>query len=185
LTDLDVYLPGICEGSHAAFTGWMAGAELPLRRSLRPFAASVDTEALVQETLLRIWQVAARCNPDGKGNSLLRFAVRIARNLAVSGTRRQSAGGQVNPQPSPGPELPDPTPPPDPLLAARINECFSKLPDKPRLALMARLAAAGGAPDKELAEGLRMRQNTFLQNITRARRLLAECLRRFGIEVPA
>jgi RNA polymerase sigma-70 factor (ECF subfamily) len=160
----------------------MAGAELPLRRSLRPFAASVDTEAVMQETLLRVWQSAGRCRPDRKGNSLLRFAIQIGKNLSISEVRRHGGRFEANLSGNP-PELIDPGAPPDPLLAARISDCFSKLPDKPRLALMARLAAAGGAPDKELAEKLRMRQNTFLQNITRARRLLAECLKRFGIDL--
>ena len=34
-----------------------------------------------------------------------------------------------------------------------------------------------------LAERVGMRPNTFLQNITRARRLIAECLRRRGIDL--
>lgn|GEM_PF-4888184 len=37
--------------------------------------------------------------------------------------------------------------------------------------------------DTELAEGVGMRLNTFLQNFARARRLLAECLARAGIAV--
>jgi hypothetical protein len=34
-----------------------------------------------------------------------------------------------------------------------------------------------------LAERVRMRPNTFLQNVTRARRLLADCLRRRGVDL--
>jgi RNA polymerase sigma-70 factor (ECF subfamily) len=37
--------------------------------------------------------------------------------------------------------------------------------------------------DEELAAELEMRPNTFFQNITRARRLLAECLRLRGIDL--
>src|SRR5262245_66019536 len=89
MTDLDPYLPGIALGDEDSFAAWIAGAEGPLRRSLRRFAAAVDTESVVQETLLRIWQVARRCEPDGRPNSLLRLAFRIARNLAVDETRRR------------------------------------------------------------------------------------------------
>jgi RNA polymerase sigma-70 factor (ECF subfamily) len=41
----------------------------------------------------------------------------------------------------------------------------------------------GQLDDHALAAGLSMRINTFLQNVTRARRLLAECLRRAGIDI--
>ena len=37
--------------------------------------------------------------------------------------------------------------------------------------------------DEVLAKELRMRRNTFLQNITRARKLVAECLERHGIDL--
>ena len=57
------------------------------------------------------------------------------------------------------------------------------LPRKPAEAIQARIDSAGAEPDAVLAERLRMRRNTFLQNVTRARRLLAACLRRRGIDV--
>lgn len=87
--NLDEYLPGIIAGDEDSFARWLAGAERPIRESLRRFAASVDTEAAMQETLLRIWLVARRCHPDGQPNSLLRFAISIARNLALSEIRRR------------------------------------------------------------------------------------------------
>jgi DNA-directed RNA polymerase specialized sigma24 family protein len=184
LSDLDVYLGAIQAGDAEAFAHWLAGAELPLRRSLRRFAPFVDTEAVMQEALLRVWQVAVRCKPDGRPDSLLRLAVRIARNLAVSGIRRAGArppevGGADNPGPI------DPTPAPDPILRARIRDCLEKLPSRPKTCLLARLESEGGRSDRALAAVLGMRLNTFLQNITRARRLLADCLHRSGIEVPA
>jgi RNA polymerase sigma-70 factor (ECF subfamily) len=40
-------------------------------------------------------------------------------------------------------------------------------------------------PDETLAEHLSMRLNTFLQNFTRARKLLAKCLEERGIHVAA
>jgi len=70
-----------------------------------------------------------------------------------------------------------------PLLRAAIVTCLDALPAKPRQALDARLGSAGGRDDVELAESLGMKLNTFLQNFTRARQLLADCLRRRGIEL--
>ena len=182
MIDLDEYLPRLRAGDPDAFALWMAGAELPLRRSLRPFAASVDTEAVMQETFLRVWTVAHRCEPDGKANSLLRMAHRIARNLAIDETRRHG-GVEGSTWPDGVPEPPDPAPPADPILRKRIAECFAKLPGKPREAIDARLNTWGLHSDKVLAEELCMRLNTFLQNITRARRLLAECLLQYGIDL--
>src|SRR5688500_5682625 len=86
--DLDRELPAIQRGDAGAFGRWMAAAEPELRRALRPLAASVDAEAVLQEALLRVWQVAPRLHPDGRGNSLLRLAVTVARNVAVSELRR-------------------------------------------------------------------------------------------------
>ncbi|HET8948099.1 MAG TPA: sigma factor [Candidatus Polarisedimenticolia bacterium] len=185
MIDLDGYLPGIARRHEGAFAGWLAGAEGPLRRSLRRFAAAVDTESVVQESLLRIWQVAHRCEPDGKPNSLLRLAVRIARNLAVDEIRRRGgalpAGSPDDPSDDGDPV--DPAPPPDPLLRKRIRSCLESLAGPPRRALLLRIASAGGTPDRALAEQARMRLNTFLQNVSRARRQLARCLERKGVRV--
>jgi RNA polymerase sigma-70 factor (ECF subfamily) len=45
------------------------------------------------------------------------------------------------------------------------------------------LQSAGADDDLTLAETLGMRLNTFLQNFSRARKLLAECLGKRGIAV--
>lgn len=66
MSDLDSFLPAILAGDVDAFGYWVAGAEARLRNSLRHFAAVVDTEAVVQETLLRVWQVAPRFVSDGR-----------------------------------------------------------------------------------------------------------------------
>jgi len=87
MTDLDVYLAAIVGGDPYAFSRWMAGSERVVRESLRSFAAVVDVESVLQESLLRVWQVAPRFERDGRPNGLLRFAIRIARNLAVSEVR--------------------------------------------------------------------------------------------------
>lgn len=180
-------LRAIQSGSADAFASWMSAAEPEIRMSLRRFAASVDTEAVLQEALLRVWQTAPRVEPDGKPNTLLRFGVRIARNLAISETRKS------RPDLAPNPESLDrdlaqlaqaavPSAP-DPLLRRVIQVCREKLPPKPREVLAARLAATGAIADSDLAAQMKMKTNTFLQNFTRARKMLAECLKKNGVDL--
>lgn len=187
MTDLDVHLSAIAAGDASAFGRWLAGAEPSLRAALRPFATRVDTEAVIQEAMLRTWQVAPRHAPDGRANSLLRLSSRIARNLAIDEIRRARATPaddealeqailDADPAPRSGP---------DPLLRRVIEECRRLLPGKPAEALSARLAGAGAEPDETLAERLGMRLNTFLQNFTRARKLLAECLQKHKVDLDA
>ena len=175
MIDLDVHHAAIVAGDTRAFGRWMAGAEANVRLSLRSFASAVDVEAVLQEALLRVWQVAPRFAPDGRPNGLLRLGVRIARNLAISEVRRTRATPVEDVEPVAEPAEPDP------LLRKAIAECRDQLPPKPRQALDARLASAGGEDDTDLAESLHMRLNTFLQNFTRARQLLADCLRKKGV----
>lgn len=179
MIDLDVHLPAILAGDAEAFGRWVAGAEHALRDGLRPFAAAVDVEAILQEALLRAWQVAGRVVPDGKPNALFRMTVTIARNLALSEARRRRATVDDPP------EVPVEPREPDPLLARLLRACLELLPPQPRAALAARLGAAGGRDDAALARALRMRVNTFLQNVTRARRLLARCLASKGADLEA
>jgi RNA polymerase sigma-70 factor (ECF subfamily) len=178
--DLDMHLPAIGAGDPESFALWMAGAEPPLRRALRRFAADLDTEAVLQETLLRVWQVARRVEPDGRPNALLRFAHRVARNLALSMLRaaREIPDGDA------GADLADEPRAPDPLLRRALAACRERLPRRPAQALDARLDASGAEPDAALARRLGMTTNTFLQNFTRARKLLADCLRARGVELP-
>jgi RNA polymerase sigma-70 factor (ECF subfamily) len=144
----------------------------------------IDVEAVLQETLLRVWQIAPRFVADGRPNGLVRLAIRIGRNLAVSEVRRTRA------TPVAGDDLEHvlaaaeaPARAPDPMLRRAIGECRDKLPPRPREALDARLTSAGGQDDDELAVGVGMRLNTFLQNGTRARRLIAECRPRRGVAI--
>lgn len=165
-----------------------------MRASLRPLAARVDCEAVVQEALLRVWQVAARCRRDERPNALLRMAIVIARNLGLDEVRRarvtateagalEAAMARVTAEAwaaSAGV-----TPLSDPMLRRAIEECRRALPRKPAEALDARLESAGAEPDRVLAERVRMKLNTFLQNVTRARKLLAGCLKKRGVDVGA
>ncbi len=188
--DADDLAPLIANGDDEAFGRWMQVTESRIRDSLRSFAGQVDVEPVMQETLLRIWQIAPRFVPDGQANGLMRLAIRIARNLALAQLRqrrpepmdleaieREAAGGEHS---SPGPDRAG-----DPLLRRRIVHCFSRLPRQPGRALRARLENGGVDADATLAGRVGMQPNTFLQNITRARKLLAECLQRLGIDVNA
>src|SRR5262245_23184294 len=142
----DELLPLIAAGDARAFGQWVAGCEHSLRASLRRYAAAVDTEAVLQEALLRVWQVAPKFTPDGRPDALLRFASVTARNVALSEMRRLGTGVAE--------ELPDPAiaaVSPDPLLRAAVNDCRDKLPGKPRLALDQRLESAGADDDHLLA----------------------------------
>ncbi len=185
MADLDVHLAGIVAGQEPAFARWLAGAEPLLRDALRGFAAQVDVESVLQEALLRAWQVAPRLARDGRPNALLRFTVRAARNLAIDEARRAGFRAPVDEEQLSrlldglvGAGAPEG---PDPLLRSLIAACRERLAARPRAALEGRLAAGGAEGDAAVAARLGMRVNTFLQNVSRARRALAECLRRAGV----
>jgi DNA-directed RNA polymerase specialized sigma24 family protein len=182
--DLDEHLPAILAGDLDAFGHWVAGAEPRLRASLRSFATLVDTEAVVQEAFLRVWQVAPRFVADGRPDGLLRLALRIARNLAVS-ERRRSRSSSADDEALERAQAVEwsERAPTDPLLRLMIEACRNGLPKKPAIALVARLESAGGEADDVLAGRLGMTKNTFLQNFTRARKLLLECLQRHGVDL--
>lgn len=177
-------LRAMAQGDAAAFARWASTVEQPLRLALRPFATTLDTEAVLQETLLRIWQVAPRFTHDGKPNALLRFAVRTARNVAVSEWRRQGKPEQLEALEhhlGAGAALAPVTP--DPHLREQLGKCREKLPGKPQAALDQRLSSEGSEDDSVLAARLGMSLNTFLQNFTRARKFLKECLEKAGINL--
>lgn len=179
--DLDVWVAGIAAGDPHAFAMWMRQAEPPLRASLRRFARAVDAESVLQEALLRTWQVARRLEPDGRPNALLRLSHRIAHNLAVSELRKLRPTTAQEPDDLDGGEGVVSAPAlPDPLLRQLIMRCLEALPVKPAAALRQRLTSEGLVHDRQLADLLHMQLNTFLQNVTRARRLLGECLERHG-----
>ena len=183
-TALDRAFAGATAGDAHAFAAWLGLAEGPLRRSLGPFAPAVDVEAVLQEALLRMWKLAPALRLTGPDASL-RYAQRIARNLAISEARRHKRLPAVELDALE--RLPegrvDPDPVPDPGLRRIIMECIEHLPRRPREALRARLRAAGRSPDRDLAAPLHMQLNTFLQNIVRARALVADCLRRHGVQL--
>lgn len=176
----DALLPAIAGGDVQAFASWLAHGEPRIRLSLRRFASLVDTEAVLQETLLRLWQVAPRVELDAQGDALARLGVQIARNLAVDHVRRSRRLPLVEDETEdPGSD----TPFADPLLREVIRGCVEELPPKPRAALDSRLTSAGSEPDESLAERLGMQLNTFLKNFGRARQHLLQCLERAGVRL--
>src|SRR5688572_27200393 len=180
---VDVAFAGAQRGDTEAFAAWMARVEGPLRRSLRPFAYAVDVEAVLQEGLMRMWRAAPALELKGSDASL-RYALRVVRNLAISEARRlrrlapldldaleQLPEGRVEPDPVP-----------DAGLRRIILECIEKLPPRPRQALRHRMSGYIFT-DRDIAEMLDMTVNTFLQNIVRARRLVAKCLGRQDVHL--
>jgi len=182
--DADTHLTAIQGGSADAFAAWLSLAEHEVRVSLRSFAAVVDAEAVLQEALLRVWQAAPRLVPDGRPNVLLRFAVKVARNAAISELRRRK---ETTTEPEAYERAVEAhardlsTPGPDVLLRRATAACVDELPAQAKKVIVARIEGGGLVPDERLAEGLAMRRNTFLQNVTRAKRALYECLRAKGI----
>lgn len=177
MDDLDVLWPAIARADADAFARFLAHAEPPLRASLLRFARSVDLEVIVQETMLRIWQVAPRYQPDGRPNGLLRLSVRIARNLALDECKRS----RRHPTESLEEDDADAVAPqalPDPWFRDAVQSCLEALDGKPRQVLQTRLDDHGAHDDRALATRCQMTHNTFLQNLSRARKALAECLHR-------
>jgi DNA-directed RNA polymerase specialized sigma24 family protein len=179
MIDYDFFAYKISGGDRDAFALWMSHCEAPLRDSLSRFARSVDTESVLQEALLRTWQAAPDFVSDDRPNGFFRLSVRIARNLAIDILRRRREVPAV-------PEHEEPSETwasPDPMLRARIHECHAALPETNRRVLDARISSEGASSDEVLSAAQGMRLNTFLQNFTRARKLLAECLQRYGIHI--
>ncbi len=177
-------LAAIVAGDADAFGRWVAGAEPRLRQGLRSFAGAVDTEAVLQETLLRVWQVAPRFVDDGRPEGLLRLAQRIARNLALSELRRARVVPTEAERLARAADAAAETPAgPDPLLRRLIAACLEALPARPRRAIAGRISARGGRSDHELSEAAGMTLNTFLQNVRRARLGLQRCLEDQGLQL--
>ncbi len=171
-------------GDADAFAEWMGMVEHPLRRSLSRFARAVDVEAVVQETCMRMWLFASDPQNSLQGqNASLRFALGVARNVALEEVRNahlEQLVGLENleqmPEGSFTPAMPDPA------LAKAIADCVGRLPKQPHVVLTARIND-GHLPDRDLARGVRMKLNTFLQNIVRARRLVTDCLEKRGVRL--
>jgi DNA-directed RNA polymerase specialized sigma24 family protein len=180
---IDEHFARVCGGDREAFGDWLAEVEIPLRRSLAPWARAVDVESVMQETLLRMWLFAQDRGHELEGeDASLRWAVGMARNVARNEARR--FGREVY---LPSDDLPPvevrPDPPSDPALNRIIRTCLEALTGRPREALLTRLARGHDTPDGTLAASLQMKLNTFRQNIVRARKQVAACLRERGAPI--
>ncbi len=183
MSQVDALFARVRRGDVEAFAEWMGSVELPIRLSLRHYARAVDVESIVQETLMRMWILARDGRREFSGeNASLRFALGMARNLARAEARR--LGREVHLPAGEEQEIvTEPDPPPDPALRRAILDCIAELAGRPHRALMARMAAAGLIPDRDLARRAGMTLNTFLQNIVRARRQVRGCLEGKGIRL--
>jgi len=181
VSDIDKLWSLACSGDGQAFGDWAGRVERPVLLSLRIFARAIDTEGIVQETLLRMWQRSQADGPTLEGeHASLRFAVVMARNLALNMARKLRREHLVQPEHIPvDPQAVRTDPASDPLLRRIIEKCIEALSGAARKALEARLLR-GHVPDAVLANSVDMTRNTFLQNITRGRRQLADCLRQNG-----
>ena len=181
MTRIDLLFARARDGDAEAFAGWMGSVELPIRSRLQRFARAVDVESIVQETFLRMWVLARDRERELSGeNASLRFALGLARNLARAEARRLGRERLLPPEDVPDVPV-EPDPPSDPGLRRAILECIERVAKRPLAALRARLAFGALAPDRDIARMVGMTVNTFLQNIVRARRQVAECLEQKGI----
>jgi DNA-directed RNA polymerase specialized sigma24 family protein len=182
-SQVDQLFRRVCDGDPDAFEAWMVRVEVPLRKSLAPWARAVDVESVMQETLLRVWGFALERGHTLEGeNASLRWACGVARNVARSEARRFRRETFMPPGELPEPPA-EPAPPPDPALRRIIRACQERLPRRPREALQSRLVEGHARHDRSLAQALGMTLNTFRQNIVRARKKMAECLRENGAPI--
>src|SRR5580765_4867023 len=128
-----------------------------------------------------MWVLATRHLRDLEGeNASLRFAIGLARNLARSEARRMGRVQFLPPEDLPEVVV-EPPPAPDPGLAAAIRDCVGRLTGKLRVVLQARIERGAHHPDRDLANQLNMKLNTFLQNVVRARQQMRKCLEGKGV----
>jgi DNA-directed RNA polymerase specialized sigma24 family protein len=186
VSEIDELYEQARSGDAMAFGMWAGRVERPVRASLWRFAAVADLEVVMQETLLRMWLIATRTDKVLEGeNASLRMAIAVARNVAREEMRGAKLGRLVPIDDiDHTPELTvEPAPDPDPGLARAIRECIQKLPMGLQSTLVARIDEGHARPDRDIAAGLKLTLNTFLQRIVRARRRLADCLSGKGVEL--
>lgn len=182
MTEVDELWLRACAHDKRAFGDWAGRVERPVRRSLSAFARAIDAEGVVQETLLRMWYFALEEGLTLTGeNASQRYACAFARNLARNMARRHRREHLLPPEEMPeDPEVMPISRPRDPFLLQHIQDCLAALKGKLRTAMNARLKH-GHQPDEVVAGMLKMKKNTFLQNIVRARVQLDACLTKKGV----
>jgi DNA-directed RNA polymerase specialized sigma24 family protein len=182
MTEVDELWLRACAQDKQAFGDWAGRVERPVRRSLERFARAIDVEGVVQETLLRMWELARGHEITLTGeNASQRYARTLAYNLARNLARRHRRETLLPPDELPEDPAATPLAPPrDPFLLLHIRDCLAALKGKLKRAMTARLEH-GHRPDDVVAGMLKMKKNTFLQNIVRARKQVDECLATKGV----
>ncbi len=136
---------------------------------------SAEAEDVVQEAFLRVWQNAARYDPERASASTWIHAIAI--RLCIDRLRklklRRFLGAEAGPDA--GDLVADPAPATDQALVdrqelARTRKALAALPDRQRLAIL--LAAVGGLDAAAIAATLDISPGAVEQLLVRARRNL-------------
>jgi len=185
VTEIDELFAQVRDGNSVAFAEWAGRVERPVRLSVMRYARAVDLEVVVQDCLLRMWLLATSPRELEGENASLRMAIAVARNVAREELRRtrRDVHAPLEDVENALEVMVEPSPAPDPGLARAIRECLEKLPGRSRTALLKRIEHGATQPDCDLAASLGLKLNTFLQHIVRARKRMAECLARKGVEM--
>jgi RNA polymerase sigma factor (sigma-70 family) len=165
-----------------AFKRWLERAHIPLRLSLKSFAAVVDVEVVVQETAIRVWDHASTIKPDGRPAFALRWAVITARNNALNAVKRAHRDERFRDQLDRSDAQIEPAAL-DPFLRSRIHRCRERLPAALRRVIDVLLSDGGQRSPRECATANHMSYDAFRQNLSRGRRALEDCLREHGIRI--
>jgi len=179
VAELQAIAHGNDDAAHDAFKRWFGRSEIRLKQSLRSFASVVDVEAVVQDTALLVWERAATISPQRPSGFLFRWAVTVAKNKARTNARRSGRQAPLDDDSLPA----DSSRLGDPLLRAQLLKCRERLSPHQLRAFMARCEDGGKGDDRSLATSIGMSFEAFRQNLARARKAFAECLRLSKIDV--
>jgi len=162
------------EGDRLAFDQ-LAARHLPMlyRVALRITGQPAEAEEVAQEAMLRLWQHAARFDPEQA--RLSTWLHRIAANLAIDRARRARTA-----PPQEAGLVPDPTPGPEAALEERqrrdrLTAALEELPPRQRAALA--LSYDQGLSGAEAAAALSVSTRALEGLLRRARRFLSARLR--------
>jgi RNA polymerase sigma-70 factor, ECF subfamily len=168
----------IAAGHEAALVRLIAvyGRGLTLYAS-RFLGSPAEGDDVVQETFLKVWQMAGRYDPDRAAVST--WIYRITANLCIDRQRRGRIWrlfGRTDIA-DVADEMPDETPDAPQTVAARqhlaqVRRAIAALPDRQRQAIL--LAAVAGMDSREIAAIMDTNQGAVEQLLARARRTLRE-----------
>lgn len=158
------------EGDRRAFDE-LAARHLPMlyRVALRITGQPAEAEEVAQEAMLRLWQHAARFDPEQ--GRLSTWLHRIVANLAIDRMRRARTAplqvAEMVPDPNPGPEAAVE----ERQRRARLTAALEELPPRQRAALA--LSYDQGLSGAEAAAALSVSTRALEGLLRRARRFLS------------